>query len=167
MIGNFILAALLFGFSGYVFYECSHMVTVAALTIIGPAFFPRACAAFCLFAAVLLVIMEIYKIVTVKVEDRTYVQDELRKTREVWEMVRGNVQGLARMIVIPILMALYGASLKKVGFEISTFVFLALSMIVCGQRKIKYLIVVPIVAIIIVYLIFIKFLRVNIPMMFI
>lgn len=167
MIGNLILVALLLGFSGYVLYECSHMTSLAALTVIGPDFFPRACAAFCLFAAVVLLITEIYKIATVKVEDRTYVQDELRKTREVWEMVRGNVQGVARMVVIPLLMALYGISLKKVGFEISTFVFLVLSMLVCGQRKIRYLIIVPIVAIIIVYLIFIKFLRVNIPMMFI
>ncbi|MCC8138707.1 MAG: tripartite tricarboxylate transporter TctB family protein [Lachnospiraceae bacterium] len=166
MIGNFILSAVLLILSGYILTESASFPNLGGSTFAGPGFFPSLCAGFFIFGAVVILIMEIYRIVTVREGDKTYVQMEMEKVSAVWARIKGNVVGVARMVALPVLMFAYGRLLKVWGFEISTFLFLVLGMLVCGQRKIKYLIIVPLVALVIVYLIFIRFLHVSIPTMF-
>lgn len=166
MIGNFITSGLLLILSGFIYAESGRMPNLGGMTLAGPGFFPRCCAAFFTFAAMVLIIQEVYKIITVKKGDITYVRTELKKASDLKETVKNNLSGVFRMTVIPVLMMLYGISLRGIGFEISTFVFLIASMAVCGERSWKRLLLIPVVAIIVVYLLFIKFLRVAIPTRF-
>lgn len=166
MIGNFITSVLLLILSGVIYTESKEMPNLGGMTLAGPGFFPKCCAAFFTFAAAVLIIQELYKIITVKTGDMTYVRTELKKAVDLKETIKNNVSGVIRMTVIPVLMVLYGISLRGIGFEISTFVFLIASMIVCGERSLKKLLLVPVLSIIVVYLLFIKFLRVAIPTSF-
>ena len=166
MIGNFITSVLLLILSGVIYAESSKMPNLGGMTLAGPGFFPKCCAAFFTFAAVVLIIQEVYKIITVKTGDTAYAKAELKKAADLKETIKNNLSGVFRMTVIPVLMVLYGISLRGIGFEISTFVFLIASMAVCGERSWKRLLLIPIAAIIVVYLLFIKFLRVAIPTSF-
>ena len=70
------------------------------------------------------------------------------------------------MIFIPALMIAYGIALRPVGFEISTWIFLDATMLICGEKKWKRLFFIPAAAIAFVYLVFVRFLRVSVPMQF-
>lgn len=104
------------------------MPNLGGMTLAGPGFFPKCCAAFFTFAAVVLIIQEVYKIITVKTGDTAYAKAELKKASDLKETIKNNLSGVFRMTVIPVLMVLYGISLRGIGFEISTFVFLIASM---------------------------------------
>ena len=166
MIGILITSGLLLVLSGFIYVESGKMPNLGGMTLAGPGFFPRCCAGFFTFAAIVLIIQEVYKIVTVKTGDTTYARAELKKAADLKENIKHNLSGVFRMTVIPVLMVLYGISLRGIGFEISTFLFLISGMAVCGERSWKRLLLIPIVSILVVYLLFIKFLRVAIPTRF-
>lgn len=170
MVGNLITSAILLIGSVYIIYEAKGMPNLGGGALAGPGFMPICCAVFFIFCAAVLIVKEISKIMTVKVETesgtKSYAQAELEKVSDFFRLMKERSQDVLRMVAVPVLMIIYGLALRGIGFEISTFVFLVLSMVVCGERKPVRLIVVPIVAIALVYLLFVQFLRVTIPMRF-
>lgn len=169
MIGNIITSLVLLGSAGYIFYESAGMPALGGYSFSsGPSFFPLCCAGFFAFAAVVLLIQEAWKAASGKydTEEGSYLQLELKKAAILKEKIQGNWRGTLRMIVMPVLMILYGLALRPVGFEISTVLFLDVSMWICGEKKPLRFIITPIVAILIVYLVFVKFLRVTVPFAF-
>ena len=160
---------MLLGAAGYIFCESAGMPALGGYTFSsGPSFFPLCCAGFFAFTAVALLAEEAWKVVSKKydTEEGSYFRLELRKAAALKEKVQGNLGGTLRMIVMPVLMILYGIALRPVGFEISTILFLDVSMWICGERKPLRFIATPIAAILIVYLVFVKFLRVTVPFAF-
>lgn len=170
MVGNLITSAFLLIGSAYIIYEAKGMPNLGGGALAGPGFMPICCAVFFIFCAVVLIVKEISKIMKVKVETengtKSYAQAELEKVSDFFRLVKERGADVFRMVAVPVLMIAYGIALRGIGFEISTFIFLVLSMLVCGERKPVRLIVVPIAAIVLVYLLFVQFLRVSIPMRF-
>lgn len=170
MIGNLITSALLLIGSVYIIYEAKGMPNLGGGALAGPGFMPICCAVFFVFCAAVMIVKEVLKIMTEKVETesgtKSYAQAELQKVSDFLGLVKHRGADVFRMVVVPVLMIAYGVALRSVGFEISTFIFLVLSMLVCGERKPMRLVAVPIAAIILVYVLFVQFLRVSIPMRF-
>lgn len=170
MIGNLITSVLLIIGSVYIIYEAKGMPNLGGGALAGPGFMPICCAVFFIFCAAVLTGKELSKIIGEKAETesgtKSYAQAELEKVSDFFGLVKERGADVFRMAAVPVLMLAYGVALRGVGFEISTFVFLVLSMLVCGERKPVRLIVIPAAAIVLVYLLFVQFLRVSIPMRF-
>lgn len=168
MIGNVITSVLLLIASVYIYIESIQMPMLGGLAVAGPSFFPLCCAAFFTVTAVILMGTEIYRVMSGKygTEEISYFHRELYRAAQLKNKISSNMRGLFRMILIPALMIAYGIALRPVGFEISTWIFLDLTMLVCGEKRWKRLVFIPAAAIAFVYLIFVRFLRVSVPMQF-
>lgn len=166
MVGNVILSVCIIIFSLFIFLQTSAFPEYKNLAVIGPEAIPNCLAGFMLLIAVLLLINEGIKAAKGKHNQPSYVEAEIAKAKETWQVVVSNKMGVVRVMGNLVLMVLFGVCLRTVGFEICGFVFLVCSMLLNGIRTVWKLIVIPLATIAVVYGVFVIALRINIPMLF-
>ena len=166
MIANLILSVCMLILSGVLIRETSSYPDFSGNSIVGPEAIPNILAGFIAVIAIIIALREIYKCVKGRNASPTYVQAELAKSKEAMGKLASNKAGLFRIIAILTLMLLYTVLLNTVGFEIFTSVFLVCAMLLTGVRNIKYLVLISLGTITVIYVCFVYALKVSIPMLF-
>ncbi len=162
MIANFILSGVITVLSCGILYLTSQFKDFSNFAMVGPEVVPNCLAAIMLILSAIIFFTEIFKIV----RQKNYVQEQLKGAKELYAHITGNKRGLFRILGTLALMFLFGAALRTVGFEICGIVFLVSCMLMNGVRSKVQLVVIPLVTAVVVYGLFVYFLRVNIPMLF-
>ena len=162
MIANFVLCACMLALSGVIVYQTSGYPDYSNMAIIGPDVIPNILAGLIAAFAVIIALMEVFKCF----KNKEYFKEQTAGAKEVAANVAANKMGLIRIISILGMMLVYALALDTVGFEICTAVFLVASMLLCGVRNRKVLVLVPIGTIAVVYICFVYALRVSVPMLF-
>ncbi|GHV53896.1 hypothetical protein FACS1894206_05540 [Deltaproteobacteria bacterium] len=139
---NHFLAVILLAIAIFIYMNSLSIPVLASdLNIIGAAFFPKLLAVFLGGMAVFIAV------------DRTNTKRfEFRTTREVW-----------LVLLFTAMLFLYIYLMSVIGFEITSFVFLGLTMWLLGLRKIPVLIGIAVILPAIVYVVFVNFMYIPIP----
>ncbi len=162
MIANFVLSGFVAILSLGILYLTSQFKDFSNFAMVGPEVIPNCLAVIMLVLAGLIVAGEIIKITTHK----NYVQEQTKGAKDLYIKITSNKPGLLRILGTLVLMVLFGVLLRIIGFEICCMSFLFLCMLMNGVRNKIQLIAIPVITTLVVYGIFVYFLRVNVPMLF-
>lgn len=166
MFADLILSAVLLVIGSAVLISTSHYPDFSQLSVIGPGFFPNIISIFFIISAVYLILKTLYKAFVKKTDSEGNSYIEMEKSRvsaSIDKNFKQNRRSVLNLVITMVMILLYGLLLPTVGYEILTIVFLFVSMLLNGVRKPVTLIVVPIVATVVVYLLFVLILKVQLP----
>lgn len=168
MIGSFILSLCMYVLVAIIFSQTSSYPDFGNFSIVGPEVIPNFLGWIILAIAVYIMLKEIVKIlVSIKRRDETpYYKAEWIKTRDSLKSLSSNKHGVIYSVGSIILMGLYAFSMKYIGFEIATLIFILAVMLLGGERNVWKLIIVPIAAVFVVYGLFVIALKVRLPFLF-
>lgn len=169
MIGDLLIAVILIIISIVLRLETSTYGDYSRFTLVGPELFPNSLSILFLILAFFLVLKPLYLLLYKKTDSDgvSYWQKEKNKVKAVCRLIfHEQSKGTLTVIGNLLLLAAYALLFKTVGFELTTIVFLFLSMLICGERRPLVLIAVPIGAVAVVYVFLVVLMRVSIPMLF-
>lgn len=168
MLGDLILSIVLIVISTLVLRSTSTYPDYGSLSVIGPEVFPNIIAYFLLIASAYFLICIIYKAFIKKTdaEGNSYLETEKAKVKAACNSIfKENLAGNVKVVITILLVIAYGMLLGVVGYEILTIVFLVATMFMNGIRKPQILIIVPVVAVVVIYVFFVMILKVQLPRM--
>ncbi len=159
------MSVVLSAISAVVLAETATYPDFGALSVIPPSFFPNILAYFFLACSAFYIIKN-FILAFVKKTDKngeSYIALEKQKWTKSTTFIKEHKGSIAHLVIIVAMGILYAVLLETVGYEILTAVFLFVSMFILGERRWYVLLIIPIAAILVIYLGFVTGLRVPIP----
>lgn len=168
IIGDSILALLMFALGGYVLSTASSWPDYSRLSVLGPEVVPKILGWFFIIAGVILLVKVAYRafIKKVNAQGENYVQSDIAAAKAKFAYLKEKWKGVVALIALPIMMIIYASVLETVGFEICTLVFLFIALLVCQERRWYILVGVPVGLTVGIYLLFVLLLKVPLPLLF-
>lgn len=157
------LVMLIFG--GYVIYEASTYPDFSKLTPVGSEVFPYIMGGVIVICSVIVIGRSAYKLFFSETKTEA-MEKEKEQFFKIWTCFQENKKNLPAVIGIPFMMLLYALLLNSVGFEILSVLFLFISMLLCHERRVPYLVFVPVLGTVAMYYIFHVLLKIMLPMAF-
>lgn len=162
MIANLVLCVCMYALCGIVWAETATYPDFSRMSMVGPEAIPNLLGWIIAVLSTVVLLKEVVKII----KDKTYFANQTAGAKALAKDVWENKPGILRVVVVIGMMFLYASLLDTVGFEICSAVFLLVSMLICGIRNWKVLVLVPLGTIAVVYIVFVEALSVSVPMLF-
>lgn len=159
------IAAIMFFLGVYVVYEASTYPDFSKLTAVGSDVFPKIMGGIIIICSLIVILRAAYKLL-ISPQKNQNLEAERAMLREIKQRFLDNKQNLPAAIGLPVMMIIYAFLLEIVGFEILSVLFLLFSMLLCRERNILRLILVPLVGTAFMYYIFHILLKIMLPMAF-
>ena len=168
IIGDTILALLLFALGGYVYGTAATWPDYSRLSVLGPEMGPKLLGIAFIIAGVLLLLQGANRafIKKVNAEGENYVKKDVENAKAKFAYLKKQWKGVIALIALPIMMWIYATVLPTVGFEICTVLFMVLALLICQERRWYLLVGVPVGVTVVIYLLFRLLLNVPLPLLF-
>ncbi len=168
IIGDSILAVLLFALGGYVYGTAATWPDYSRLSVLGPEMGPKLLGIAFIIAGVLLLLQVANRafIKKVNADGENYVQKDIANAKAKFAYLKEHWKGVIALIALPVMMWIYATVLPTVGFEICTLVFLFVALLICQERRWYILLGVPVGMTVVIYLLFRLLLNVPLPLLF-
>lgn len=165
MILDISISIIMLIFGGYVLYEASTYPDYSMLTPVSSDVFPKIMGWTIVICSAAVIARAVWRL-NFSPKKEEYRQKDKELLLGIKERFIANRRNLPAAVGIPVLMLLYALLLNSVGFEILSVLFLLISMLLCRERNLWRLILIPILGTAAMYFVFHILLKIQVPLLF-